>query len=390
MKTISLIDTTLRDGEQAPGVVFLLKEKLAICDLLDKAGIPEVEIGTPAIGKREIHDLKAIVQQGFRFKTLSWCRGKISDIDAAEKIGSNGVHISFPVSEIHLVALEKTRSWVMDSLKEQINYSRDRFEYVTVGAQDASRCDFNFLNEFIDAAQSLGVFRVRIADTVGILNPFTTFQLFRKIRRKHPSIGLEFHGHNDLGMATANTITALKAGADFASVTVNGIGERAGNAALEEVVMALKISEKNDLKLHTQYLSHLSQLVSKASGKPINDFKPVTGNMVLKHESGIHTKSLLKNRETYQIIKASDIGCEESEFVFGKHSGSASVKAFFLKNQTTLTDRQCIRILEIVKERSHLLKRSLSTNELLMIHAEMESRKIYHQSIQKTANNFQL
>jgi homocitrate synthase NifV len=259
-----------------------------------------------------------------------------------------------------------------------------------VGAQDASRCDFNFLNEFIDAAQSLGVFRVRIADTVGILNPFTTFQLFRKIRRKHPSIGLEFHGHNDLGMATANTITALKAGADFASVTVNGIGERAGNAALEEVVMALKISEKNDLKLHTQYLSHLSQLVSKASGKPINDFKPVTGNMVLKHESGIHTKSLLKNRETYQIIKASDIGCEESEFVFGKHSGSASVKAFFLKNQTTLTDRQCIRILEIVKERSHLLKRSLSTNELLMIHAEMESRKIYHQSIQKTANNFQL
>lgn len=371
MKTISLIDTTLRDGEQAPGVVFLLKEKLEICSLLDKAGIGEVEIGTPAMGKREAHDLKNIVRQGYRFKTLSWCRARISDIEAASKIGSNGVHISFPVSEIHLAAIDKTKAWVMDSLHDLVKYAADRFEYVTIGAQDASRCEMKFLNEFISAASSLGVYRVRIADTVGILNPFSTFQLFRKIRKKHPSIGLEFHGHNDLGMATANTITAFQAGANYASVTVNGIGERAGNAALEEVVMALRISDKTDLPIQTQYLSQLSQYVSRASGKPITDFKPVTGNMVLKHESGIHTRSLLRNRETYQIIKASDIGREESEFVFGKHSGRASVKAFFETNSTMITDEESKFILGRIKERSYLLKRSLSTQEVLMIYSEM-------------------
>lgn len=371
MKNIRLIDTTLRDGEQAPGVVFLLNEKLALCELLDKAGIPEVEVGTPVIGKRDIHDIQVITKAGFKFQTLSWCRAKRGDIEASQKTGSNGVHISFPVSEIHLRALEKTKSWVMESMRELVAFASDKFEYVTVGAQDASRCDAAFLDDFIYHAESLGVRRVRIADTVGILNPYSTFQLLRKLRKKHSSIGLEFHGHNDLGMATANTITAIKAGADFASVTVNGIGERAGNAALEEVVMALKISEKIELNLSTQYLTRLSQLVSRASGVPITDFKPVTGDKVLKHESGIHTKSLLKDRETYQIIAAADIGKEEEEFVFGKHSGKASLKAFFLKNRISITDGQCNSILAIIKERSHLLKRSLSTGEILVIQDEL-------------------
>lgn len=391
MRKINIIDTTLRDGEQAPGVVFLLKEKLAICDLLDKAGIPEVEIGTPAMGKREIRDLKTIVGHGFHFKTLSWCRGRITDIVAAERSGSNGVHISFPISDIHLAALEKNKSWVMDSMKELVSYASDRFEYVTVGAQDASRADAVFLNEFIDAAESLGVVRVRIADTVGILSPMSTYKLFRAIRKKHGHIGLEFHGHNDLGMATANTVTALKAGADYASLTVNGIGERAGNAALEEVVMALKISEKIELNIKTQYFSQLSQVVSYASGKPVTDFKPITGDLVLKHESGIHTKSLLKNRETYQIIKAEDIGKEEQEFVFGKHSGKASVKAFFLKNQVSLTEVQSASILTLIKERSHLSKRSLSAGEILGIYSELFILKAFqNQSLQITASNFLL
>jgi len=374
MKNIRLIDTTLRDGEQAPGVVFLLTEKLAICELLEKAGIPEIEVGTPAIGRRDIHDIRTVVNQGFKFKTLSWCRGKISDIEAAQKAGTNGVHISFPVSDIHLSALDKTKLWALNSMKEFVTIARDQFEYVSIGAQDASRCDAKFLDEFIHVAEDLGVFRVRIADTVGILNPFSTFQLIRKIRKKHPSIGLEFHGHNDLGMATANTITALKAGADFASVTVNGLGERAGNAALEEVVMALKISEKKEIDINTQYFSQLSHVVSRASGKPITDFKPITGDMVLKHESGIHTNSLLKNRETYQIINAADIGSEEQDFVFGKHSGKASLKDFFIRHQISLSYLQCSAVLEVVKRRSHLLKRSLSTDEVLAINQELDRK----------------
>ncbi|HEX3006994.1 MAG TPA: pyruvate carboxyltransferase [Bacteroidales bacterium] len=387
MRDLNLIDTTLRDGEQAPGVVFLLKEKLSICDLLDKAGITEVEVGTPAIGRREVHDIKAIVKHGFNFKTLAWCRGILQDIEAAQKAQTNGVHISFPVSDIHLSALEKTREWAIASMSELVKIARDKFEYISIGAQDASRCDVQFLSEFINTAERLGVYRVRIADTVGILNPLSTFKLIKRLRKNYPSLGLEFHGHNDLGMATANTITALKAGANFASVTVNGLGERAGNAALEEVVMALKISAKANAGIKTQYLSQLSHLVSHASGKPITDLKPVTGDMVLKHESGIHTKSLLKNRETYQIIKACDIGEEEHEFVFGKHSGKASVKDLFKKNQIEISDQMSASILEVIKKRSHILKRSISTDEVLTIQQELESRSLFHhKSIQFISN----
>ena len=230
-----LIDSTLRDGEQAPGVVFHLEEKLKIASLLDQAKIPEVEVGTPAMGKDEVAEIKAIVQAGFKFKTLSWCRATKEDIDAAAMAGTSGVNISFPVSDIHLFAMGKTQGWVLHTMREMVAYAADKFEYVAIGAQDASRAEFHFLSDFIGEAIWLKASRVRIADTVGILNPITTARLFRKIRKYFPHISLEFHGHNDLGMATANTFTALSAGANCASVTVNGIGERAGNAALKKL-----------------------------------------------------------------------------------------------------------------------------------------------------------
>src|SRR5208337_589224 len=194
------------------------------------------------MGRQEITDIKTIVNAGFNFKTLAWCRGTKDDVDAAIKAGTQGVNISFPVSDIHLAAMGKNRLWVLDTMAEIIRYASSKFEYVAIGAQDASRSDDQFLSEFLDKAIHLNVSRVRIADTVGILNPHTTSNLFRKIKRIFPDVVLEFHGHNDLGMATANTITALSSGATCASVTVNGIGERAGNTALEEIVMAMELS----------------------------------------------------------------------------------------------------------------------------------------------------
>lgn len=360
-----LIDTTLRDGEQAPGVVFDLQEKLRIAELLERAGIPEVELGTPAIGKQDIEEMKILVREGYKFKTLSWCRATKLDIDAAMLTGTHGVNISFPVSEIHLQTMGKNYQWVINTMHELVYYASLKFEYVAIGAQDASRASSSFLIDFIGEAFSLGAERVRIADTVGILNPITTTELFQYILKCFPDGMFEFHGHNDLGMATANTLVALSSGAQAASITVNGLGERAGNAALEEVVMALELSFGVDHGINTTVLSKLSETVSKASGLSLPSNKPVIGENALSHESGIHTSSLLKNRETYQIIRASQIGLAEKEFVFGKHSGKRALSNFLDKRGVLLSCQKLEQLLANIKAEAYMLKRGLSGDEVL-------------------------
>lgn len=361
---IHLIDTTLRDGEQAPGVVFNLKEKLHIANLLNDAGLKEVEIGTPAMGLREIEEMKTIVDSGFNFKTLAWCRALKTDVDAAIKTGADHINISFPVSDIQLDALSKPRSWVISSLKKLIVYATAYFEQVAVGAQDASRADIHFLQELIGEAIASGAKRVRIADTVGILNPISTSELFKNIRTQFAEIPLEFHGHNDLGMATANTFAALHYGATAASVTVNGLGERAGNAALEEVVMALELSGNIKHGINTSVFNLLTKTVSKASGQIIPANKPITGSKVLSHESGIHTNSLLKNRKTYQIINAASVGRKESDFVFGKHAGKHALIAFLQSRKINISPEDALNAIEGIREISYRSKRSLSSVEV--------------------------
>jgi homocitrate synthase NifV len=365
-----LIDTTLRDGEQAPGVVFHTNEKLHIAELLDKAGIPEIEAGTPAMGKKEITDIMTIVNAGFSFKTFSWSRAIKSDIDAATKTGTHGINISFPVSEIHQLAMSKDCRWVIKTLNETVRYASSKFEYVVIGAQDASRANFSFLADFIGASFFLGAKRVRIADTVGILNPVSTARLFKKIKNCFPDEKFEFHGHNDLGMATANTIVALISGAYAASLTVNGLGERAGNAALEEVVMALELSCSTDHKINTTILGELSHLVSLYSGVAIPDNKPVTGAKALSHETGIHTSSILENRETYQIIGASKIGFAEKEFIFGKHSGKKALISFLKKHNIFLSAESYRRLLSKIKTNATLSKDVFSPEEILVFASE--------------------
>ena len=369
-KRIHIIDTTLRDGEQAAGVVFSLEEKMQIASLLEKAGVPELEIGMPAISSEEKEDIKVLVQEGFSFDCLAWCRASYNDINEAASTGAQGVHISFPVSPIHLKALRKDEKWVMAQLKEMLNYASGSFRYVTIGAQDASRANYSFLSEFIHEAECYGTSRVRIADTVGIMNPLTVYKLFHQLKEEHPTMNFEFHGHNDLGMATANTFMALCSGAEAASVTVNGLGERSGNAALEELVMALALSSELETNIHTEYLSELSTLVEKASGRILSGMKPITGKFSISHESGIHTQCMLNDRSTYQIIEAKSIGRKEESFVFGKHSGRSAICNFFSAQGYELTDKESLEILSEVKLKSNLLKRALSESELLSLYKE--------------------
>jgi homocitrate synthase NifV len=358
-----IIDTTLRDGEQAPGVVFSLGEKIEVARRLDEIGIPELEIGTPAIGKNEQKDIRCLLNQGFSFKATCWARANKSDLEAAMNCGAKRVNLSFPVSDVQLNAIGKSRDWVMNSIPEIMKQATDSFDFVAVGAQDASRADIHFLKEYISAVKYYGAKRVRIADTVGIMNPFSVKNLFEDISTAFPGFDFEFHGHNDLGMATANHVVALTSGASSVSLTVNGLGERAGNAALEELIFALKYSYGIDMNFDGKLLTELSSYVENISGRKLPLSKPVTGEMAFSHESGIHCRSLKENPLSYQPFNPEDIG-KETVFVIGKHSGSAALTNFLTKQNIFLTNTETKDLVPKIKFLSTQLKRNLYLNEI--------------------------
>jgi homocitrate synthase NifV len=234
-----LIDTTLRDGEQAAGIVFTAMEKLAIATALDKAGITWIEAGTPIMGPEEAEAMRLILDARLKAVVFAWNRACREDIEASIACGFEFLHISVPVSDLHIHRkLKKSREWVLNQLKSAVLLAQSHGCYVSVGAEDASRASSEQFLELAELSASLGAVRIRYADTVGLLDPFSTASIIGDLTARCP-LPIEMHAHNDFGLATANTLAALKNGAVFASVTAAGIGERSGNAALEEVAAAL-------------------------------------------------------------------------------------------------------------------------------------------------------
>jgi len=365
---IIIDDTTLRDGEQTAGVVFSRREKLAIARLLDLVGVQEIECGIPAMGEDEQNSIRALVEMELSARLITWNRALIPEIQASIECGIKAVDISLSVSDQMIAKkLKKDRNAVKEQLKVALGFAKQHDLYVSVGGEDASRAELGFLVELLQITRELGGDRFRFCDTLGIMDPFSMYDKVAWLRAAVPEVEIEVHTHNDLGMATANAIAGVRAGARFVNTTVNGLGERAGNAALEEVVMGLKHACGIETGIDTHRFRELSLMVAKASRRDLPSWKAVVGERVFAHESGLHADGVLKDPHNYEGFDPAEVGLVR-QIVVGKHSGASGMIERYRSLGIVLSRDDAGLLLPVVRHEALRRKRDLNDRELMNIY----------------------
>lgn len=353
-ENIEICDVTLRDGEQTPGVAFTREEKIAIAEKLDSVGVEVIEAGFPVVSKAEEATIKEIANLGLDARICCLARSVAKDVDAALRCDVDFVSIFIATSDSHLkYKYHKTFEEATSCAIDVLDYAKDHGLMVRFAAEDATRTDINALKSVFRLGEEHGADYVSIADTVGILNPSTAFYLVREIK-KTVRTKVCIHCHNDLGLAVANTLSAAEAGAFQLHTTVNGIGERCGNASLEELLVGLRVQygiERYDVS----QLSSLSRLVEQYSGLPIPRIKPIVGANAFAHESGIHVAAVLEEPMTYELFAPEMVGGKR-EIIIGKHTGSKALKSVVAKMGHNLTHEQMCELLDKVKRCSEAKK----------------------------------
>ena len=346
---IKIFDTTLRDGEQTPGVSLTPEEKLEVARLLDKLGVDTIEAGFPIVSKGEIEGVKLIVKEGLNAEICGLSRVDKSDIDVALDCGVECIHVFIATSDIHLkYKLKLTREEALQKAIEGVEYAKNHGVQVEFSAEDATRSDIDYLKQVYKAVEEVGADRIDIPDTVGIMMPMRIYELVSEIK-KTVKLPISLHCHDDFGMAVANTLAGIEAGASRAHVTINGLGERAGNAALEEVVMALHSLYRKNTRINTQLIYETSKLVSELTGIVVQPNKAIVGDNAFSHESGIHVHGVLSTPMTYEPIKPEMVG-RKRWLQAGKHAGGHGIAAKLEEMGWQPTKDQQREILERVKD----------------------------------------
>jgi len=351
MRTISVFDTTLRDGEQTPGVAFPLNYKIQIAKQLDKLGVDVIEAGFPAASKGEFEAVREIADLGLNAKVCALARIVKYDMDSALDSDADMVHIFISTSKIQIEhTVQKSREEIVRLAVDAVEYIKDHGRICMFSAMDATRTEMAYLTQIYKEVEDAGVDIINVPDTVGVATPFKFHNMIKELR-EHIKVPIDVHCHNDFGLAVANTYVAVLAGANEVQVTVDGIGERAGNAALEEVVMILHSLEGIKTNIKTEYLVETSKLVERVSGIKVPPNKPIIGANAFSHESGIHAHGVLQDTRTFEpgVITPEMVG-HRRRIVIGKHAGRYQIKKILEDAGYHVDEERLNKITEKVKE----------------------------------------